>query len=344
MDPKNKVFQCQDFLEIISTLPRPLVMTNGVFDVLHRGHVEYLQAAAHLGATLLVAINTDKSARMLGKGPERPLNSSHDRAYVLAGLESVKYVTFFDTLTPVDLISLVRPDIYVKGGDYDMETLEETQIVRGWGGGAVSIPFVEGYSTTELVNRIRQPLPQHLKKAAFLDRDGVINIDKGYVYLWEDFEFLPGAIEGMKYLQAGGYSLVIITNQSGLARGYYSEDQYKTLTALFRNNLADQGVRLEGIYHCPHHPKGKIIDLSIDCGCRKPAPGMLFTAAKELNISLKNSVMIGDKSSDIQAAHNAGVGRTFLIQANESVSDEMHNKKNRPYRSLLECAKDILSL
>src|SRR5579885_1703759 len=135
--------------------PRPLVFTNGVFDVLHRGHVLYLAAARELGAALLVAVNSDSSARQLGKGPDRPLNRETDRAIVLAALESVSLVTTFEEPTPCELLQRCRPDIYVKGGDYDMETLEETRLVRSWGGRSVAIPLVHGYSTSALVRRIR---------------------------------------------------------------------------------------------------------------------------------------------------------------------------------------------
>ena len=135
--------------------PRPLVFTNGVFDVLHRGHVVYLAAARELGAALLVAVNSDHSARQLGKGPDRPLNSELDRLLVVAGLESVSFVTTFEESTPCELLQRCRPDLYVKGGDYDMETLEETRLVRSWGGRSVAIPFLEGYSTSALVGRIR---------------------------------------------------------------------------------------------------------------------------------------------------------------------------------------------
>jgi D-glycero-beta-D-manno-heptose 1-phosphate adenylyltransferase len=134
---------------------RPLVFTDGVFDVLHRGHVTYLTLARALGAALLIGVNSDTSARKLAKGPGRPLNREGDRLLVLAGLESVSYVTLFDELTPCELIERCRPDVYVKGGDYDIETLAETRLVRRWGGRAVAIPFVEGYSTTALVQRIR---------------------------------------------------------------------------------------------------------------------------------------------------------------------------------------------
>ena len=135
--------------------PRPLVFTNGVFDVLHRGHVVYLAAARELGAALLVAVNSDSSARQLGKGPDRPLNGETDRLLVVAALESVSFVTMFEEPTPCELLQRCRPDIYVKGGDYDMETLAETRLMRSWGGRAVAIPFVPGYSTSALVRRIR---------------------------------------------------------------------------------------------------------------------------------------------------------------------------------------------
>lgn len=139
----------------LQALAAPVVFTNGVFDVLHRGHVTYLAQARALGASLVVAVNTDASARRLGKGPERPLNTQDDRAALLAALASVDLVTFFDEDTPVQLLAELRPQVYVKGGDYDMEKLAETALVRGWGGRSVAIPFVSGFSTTNLVQRIR---------------------------------------------------------------------------------------------------------------------------------------------------------------------------------------------
>ena len=139
----------------VAALPRPVVFTNGVFDILHRGHVSYLAQARALGASLVLGLNSDASARGLGKGPDRPLNAELDRACVLAALESVSLVTLFDEPKPVELLKLVRPDLYVKGGDYDIDTLEETMCVRSWGGRAQALSFVEGYSTTALVGRIR---------------------------------------------------------------------------------------------------------------------------------------------------------------------------------------------
>ncbi|OZI31776.1 D-glycero-beta-D-manno-heptose 1-phosphate adenylyltransferase [Bordetella genomosp. 10] len=154
---ESKILTPQECAAAIAAgrLARPLVFTNGVFDILHRGHVTYLDEAAQLGATLVVAVNTDASARRLGKGPERPLNNEHDRAAMLAALACVSAVTWFDEDTPQELIAELRPDIIVKGGDYDMETLPETALVRTWGGRAVAIPFEFQRSTTALVRKIQ---------------------------------------------------------------------------------------------------------------------------------------------------------------------------------------------
>lgn len=134
----------------------PVVFTNGVFDLLHRGHVTYLDEAAQLGGALIVAINTDASAKRLGKGPERPLNNQNDRAAMLAALECVDAVTMFDEDTPYEIIELLRPDVLVKGGDYDMSKLAETKLIESWGGKALAIPFEFDRSTTALVKKIRQ--------------------------------------------------------------------------------------------------------------------------------------------------------------------------------------------
>lgn len=139
----------------VAALAQPVVFTNGVFDVLHRGHVTYLEQARALGASLVVAVNTDASARRLGKGPQRPINPQDDRAAMLAALESVSLVTFFDEDTPLALVRELRPAVLVKGGDYDMGRLEEARFVAGYGGRSLAIPFVDGYSTTALVERIR---------------------------------------------------------------------------------------------------------------------------------------------------------------------------------------------
>lgn len=152
-----------------------------------------------------------------------------------------------------------------------------------------------------------------MKKAAFLDRDGVINIDKGYVYRWRDFEFVPGAIDAMKTLKNLGFEIIVVTNQSGIARGYYSENDFFNLSSSILNFLASEGVQIAGIYYCPHHTDGLIKRFAIACNCRKPSPGMLLKAKDDHNIDFSASILVGDKSSDILAARNAGVGKAFMV-------------------------------
>jgi D-glycero-beta-D-manno-heptose 1-phosphate adenylyltransferase len=139
----------------LAALPRPLVFTNGVFDILHRGHVSYLDQARQLGASLVVAVNTDASVKRLGKGDDRPLNSEADRAALLAALGCVDSVTFFHEDTPLELIGELRPDVLVKGGDYDMSKLKEAALVQSWGGRCVAIPFLYNRSTTALLDKAR---------------------------------------------------------------------------------------------------------------------------------------------------------------------------------------------
>ena len=139
----------------VAGLLRPLVFTNGVFDLLHRGHVTYLAQARALGASLLVAANSDASARGLGKGAGRPLNALEDRLAVLAALEAVTLVTWFEEETPLGLILAVKPDVLVKGGDWKPDAIVGAREVKSWGGAVHSIPFAHERSTTSLIKRIR---------------------------------------------------------------------------------------------------------------------------------------------------------------------------------------------
>ncbi len=152
----DKICARTEVTQRLAELPKPWVFTNGVFDVLHRGHVVYLAQARQLGGSLIVALNTDASVRRLGKGDDRPLNGDMDRAIVMASQQAVSLVTWFDEDTPQEIIGEIRPDILVKGGDYDMSKLPETALVRSWGGEAIALPFVAGYSTTALLKKIRE--------------------------------------------------------------------------------------------------------------------------------------------------------------------------------------------
>ena len=152
---ESKVCPLDQLANRIAKLPRPWVFTNGVFDILHRGHASYLAQAKALGASLVVGVNSDASVKMLGKGDDRPINTEADRQALLAALESVDMAVLFVEQTPVELIEKIRPDIYVKGGDYEIDTLAETHLVKSWGGTAVAIPFLYERSTTSLLGKIR---------------------------------------------------------------------------------------------------------------------------------------------------------------------------------------------
>jgi D-glycero-D-manno-heptose 1,7-bisphosphate phosphatase len=150
-------------------------------------------------------------------------------------------------------------------------------------------------------------------RAIFLDRDGVINIDKGYVYKQEDFVFTDGIFEALKYFQKSGYLLFVVTNQSGIARGYYSKSDFLKLTEYMLDEFAKKEIRITKLYYCPHSPEAY-------CQCRKPNPKMLFDAKKEFDIDMKASWLIGDKQSDIQAAMNAGIENTIYFGKGETTA------------------------
>ncbi|OCH36242.1 D-glycero-beta-D-manno-heptose 1,7-bisphosphate 7-phosphatase [Aliivibrio fischeri] len=160
------------------------------------------------------------------------------------------------------------------------------------------------------------------KPAVFIDRDGVINVDRGYVHKRDDFEYIDGVFEATKKLKEMGYLLVLVTNQSGIARGMFTEDQFEILTEWMDWNFADNGVDFDGIYYCPHHPEATVEKYKEACDCRKPNPGMLVSAQRFLDIDMENSIMIGDKKEDMMAAQAAGVGTRILVRTGKPVTEE----------------------
>lgn len=166
-------------------------------------------------------------------------------------------------------------------------------------------------------------------KAVFLDRDGVINVDVAYLYETSNFQWVKGANEAISYLTKLGYTIFVVTNQSGIARGYYSEEQMNVLHAFIKNEALKKGGKIEKFYHCPHHKEGKIKEFAIDCECRKPKPGMLLKAMQEYDINKAESFMIGDKPGDVEAAEAAGLDGYLFTGGNEG-------------KSLLSFIKEIL--
>jgi D-glycero-D-manno-heptose 1,7-bisphosphate phosphatase len=162
-------------------------------------------------------------------------------------------------------------------------------------------------------------------KVAFLDRDGVINNDLGYTYRVDDFTFAEGSIDALKLLQANGFAIIIVTNQSGIGRGYYSERDYQILTEWYIQQLAKQDVVISDVYHCPHTPEDH-------CICRKPKPGLFLQALARHSVDLSSSFMVGDKLSDITAANAAGIKQAYLI-------GEQVDRDLPLYDNLLECVQ-----
>ena len=177
--------------------------------------------------------------------------------------------------------------------------------------------------------------------AIFLDRDGVINVDTGYVYLVDDFKFIDGVIDALLQLKQKGYLLVVVTNQSGIARGLFTEEQFMSLTEWMDWSLADRGVDLDGIYFCPHHPSEGSDQYRKSCTCRKPGPDMILDAVKHLDIDLARSYMVGDKPSDMKAATNAGVAHKVLVETGKAITEEGRALAEAIYPSLIEFADGV---
>lgn len=170
-----------------------------------------------------------------------------------------------------------------------------------------------------------------MNKALFLDRDGVVNKEKNYLYKIEDFEFIDGVFETCKYFQEDGYLIIIITNQAGIARGKYAEEDFEILTGWMTEEFEKQNIKISKIYHCPHHP-----DYSGECECRKPNIGMLLKAQRDFDIDLSNSILVGDKNSDIEAGINAGISQNYLISTGHYIN------KNKFGVEILNDCKDLI--
>lgn len=178
-------------------------------------------------------------------------------------------------------------------------------------------------------------------KAAFLDRDGVINIDHAYVHKPQEFQFIDGVFEACRKLQAMGYLLIVATNQSGIGRGYYTEKDFADLCDWMKAEFKREGVNIADIFFCPHHPEKALGAYRLDCNCRKPKPGMLLAAQKKWNIDMKASLMVGDKAADMQAALAAGVAARILVGKDGHARPESIPECTGTAKNLLEAVELI---
>lgn len=177
-------------------------------------------------------------------------------------------------------------------------------------------------------------------RGVFLDRDGTINIDKNYMYKTEDFEFVSGAVEGLKILYDLGYKLIVVTNQAGIGRGYYTEKDLEKLNKFMEDELLKHGIKIEKCYFCPHHKEHGIGKYKTDCECRKPKPGMLLEGIKEFDIDVEKSFMIGDKMSDAEAGINAGV-TPIIVKTGKDITDEIKKSGIEIYPTIYEFAINL---
>ncbi len=171
------------------------------------------------------------------------------------------------------------------------------------------------------------------QKAIFLDRDGVINKEVGYLHKSKDFEFIDGVFEACKYFQTLEFKLIVITNQSGIARGYYQEEDFHTLTKWMLAQFTNQGINILDVFFCPHGPEST-------CKCRKPQPGMLLEARDKFDIDMANSWMIGDKEADVGAANASGINNTILVKSGHDI-DEVNSKAKFILKSIKDSTQII---
>ena len=323
---------------------RKIIATNGVFDILHSGHTKFLQESKKLGDVLIVIVDTDKSVKHF-KGDKRPINHHDERAEIIAAIGCVDYVTLNDEPWPNTLLEIIRPQIYTKGGDYKIEQVHDKTVVERYGGKVEILPHFNQTSTTNIIKKVSETYRDMTEfkecqrhKAIFLDRDGTIIEDGGYNYKPEELVFIQGAIEALKQLKQAGYLLIVVTSQSGIARGYYTEQDYHVFNQHFlqqTNNIID------AVYYCPHHKEGKP-PYNIDCNCRKPKIGMIECALQKYTVDIKNSWVIGDKTSDIKLGENAGC-KTILVETGKAGKDAAYSvKPTHQAKGLLDAAKHIL--
>lgn len=294
--------------------------TSGVFDIFHYGHASYLKQAKSLCDILIVAVNSDDSVRK-NKGPNRPIISEKERVELISALKCVDYAyVFFETNNKNNILTL-KPNFYIKGGDYNASSLTSAEYMKAWGGIPIIIPLEKGFSSSNIINKIKGIDPPLEKcKAIFLDRDGVLNENIPFLHEPEKLNILPGVITGLKELMKLGFKLVIITNQQGIGLGYYSKEDFFSVNSKMLRYFAENDIAINKIYFCPHsHAE--------NCKCRKPKSGMIFSAKEDLNIDLSKSFLIGDSDSDILAGKEACV-ESILVSKDLSFQNAVDTIKN----------------
>lgn len=330
----KKIRTIAQLVKIIKRLKKrkkKIVAISGCFDILHFGHIKALKEAKSLGDILIVLLNSDESVKKY-KGERHPINNEKIRAEILASLEFVDYVVIFNELTPVEVLEKIRPDIYCQSKEWGKHCVENP-LITSYGGKIHLLKEYKNFSTSAIIKKILKIYSHPENKAVFLDRDGTINKnDPPYVHKIKDFKFLPKSIQALKKLSKSEYKIIVITNQSGIGRGYYTENDFKKLNKWFLNFLKNKDIRIDGVYYCPHKPED-------NCNCRKPKPGLILRAAKDFKINLSKSWLIGDDERDVILGRNLNIK---TIKIGKKMPKELKIEPNFYAKDLLEASKIIL--
>lgn len=302
MRSPSKIKSFKNLLNLVRSLKKSgqkIVTYSGSFDLLHSGHITAIHEAKRQGDILIILLNSDKSIKMY-KGPNRPIIPENDRAKILSAIKDVDYIYIFNEMNVLEILEKIKPDVHANAENWGKNCIERFT-VEGNGGRIHILKTIPGYSTTNLLKKIIDISMKPTEKAVFLDRDSTINDNKdGYIHKIEDFEFLPGVLNALKRLSDSEYRVILVTNQSGIGRGYFTEANYHTLNHWMLGQMKQHGIVIDKVYFCPHHPDN-------DCECRKPKIGMLLQAVDEFGISLNDSWTVGDKEEDVIFGRNGNV-------------------------------------
>lgn len=294
--------------------------TSGVFDIVHPGHVQYLEDAKSLVDILIVGVNSDSSVKA-NKGDARPICPENDRARIVSALASVDHVFIFSELNNNQNIESLKPDLYIKAGDYSLDRLSSKELVERYGGKVAIVPFTEGRSSSGVIERIvaaavtleGESVAHERRPAVFVDRDGTIIEHIEYLSEPERVKELPGSFAALKKMRELGYRIIVVTNQPGIGLGYFTKEEFYVVNREMLRQATAAGCAIDRIYFCPHS-KGE------SCKCRKPSPFPLQRAVRECNVDLSKSFVIGDMTSDIQLAKNAGC-KSILVKTGRGGDD-----------------------
>lgn len=332
---KEKIKNQKKIIQVVKNLKKKgkkIVTFSGSFDILHSGHIKALEEAKKQGDILIILLNSDKSIRGY-KGPLHPVNSQKDRAQLLSALEMVDYILQFDELTPNKILSEIRPDIHCNGSDWGKDCIEK-EIVEKEGGKIYVLKWNKGFSTTKLVKKILASYSKPEIKAVFLDRDGTINLNQPeYLHKIEDFKFAPFVISALQKLSKSNYKIIVLTNQSGIGRGYFKKVDLKKLHQWMIKESKKKKIRIDKIYYCPHHPRD-------NCSCRKPKLGLLMKAVQDFGLNLSKSWVVGDEKKDIIMGRMVN-SKTIMVGGELLPKSKI--KPNYYTKNLLEAVKIILS-